>query len=169
MKKAFLTLVLAACCMAGCQTVDNERISGFRVYIDLGSYALWNTYGVNGVGDYSIFNRLKGIPANFPYNVNTYTGFGGVLLIMGLDSEQSSYEPLAYDAACPVENDYNISVTIDPESLEAICPSCKSHYNVVTGMGGPIAGKAQDKRLGLRNYAVRQSSNTLGGYIITNR
>ena len=111
------------------------------------------------MGEYQIFNREKKIPANFPYNVNTYTGFGGVLLMMGIDG------PLAYDMACPVEIDPNITLSINADNFEAVCPKCGSHYNPLTGDGGPVYGVAINTKVGMRKYRVMPSA---GGYFISN-
>ena len=43
-----LTLVLGS----GCDKIDNKVVPSFVVHVDLGSIALWNTYGVAGMGDY---------------------------------------------------------------------------------------------------------------------
>ena len=56
---ALLTLVIAS----SCEHIDNKAVPSFTVRIDLGNYAMWNTYGVNGMGDYRIFNRIKNLPA----------------------------------------------------------------------------------------------------------
>ena len=155
---AFLALLLTIM-SASCDHIDNKAVPQFTVRIDLGNYALWNTYGVNGVGDYRIFNREKNIPANFPYNVNTFTGYGGVLLMMGAE------EPLAYDLACPVESSHDIILSIDNENLDAVCPKCGSHYNPLTGAGGPVRGVAINNKVGMRQYRVLPNN---GGYIIVN-
>ena len=150
-------LMLTMAC--GCDRIDNKAVPNFTVRIDLGNYALWNTYGVSGMGDYRIFNREKRLPGNFPYNVNTYTGYGGVLLIMGIDG------PLAYDLACPVELSQDITLSIDPENLEAVCGRCKSRFNPMTGAGGPLSGVAINNKVGMRQYRVNPSN---GGYFISN-
>ncbi len=155
--------ILVALC--SCDKVNNTEVPNYTVRINLGTYALWNTYGVAGVGDYRIFDRGRQLPSNFPYNANTYTGYGGVLLFMGLDSSTGDYMPLAFDAACPVENMPNVSIGIDASTLEAVCPKCGSRYNVLNGAGGPLGGPALTQRYGLRIYKVRASQN--GGYIIT--
>ena len=103
MIKKTLLLIMLLGVFASCNHIDNKVLPSYTVRIDLGTYGVWNTYGVTGVGDYRIFSRDKQLPANFPYNANTFTGFGGVLLIMGLDTSTGSYAPLAFDAACPVE------------------------------------------------------------------
>ena len=162
-------IALAACvavlALSGCDSVNNREVPAYTVRIDLESYALWNTYGVSGVGDYRIFNRDKRLPANFPYNANTYTGYGGVLLMMALNMDSGTYSPTAYDAACPVENSPNVTLGIDGTNFDAVCPKCGSRYNVLTGSGMPISGTALTLKYGLRMYKVRQSVS--GGYMIT--
>ena len=155
---AFLALLLTIM-SASCDHIDNKAVPQFTVRIDLGSYALWNTYGVNGMGDYRIFNREKRLPSNFPYNVNTYTGYGGVLLMMGIDS------PMAYDLACPVESSHDITLSIDADNFEAVCSKCGSRFNPLTGGGGPVSGVAIKNKLGMRVYHVTPSN---GGYFISN-
>ena len=165
MKKiSFILLLLVA--MASCERINNKEVPSFMVRLDLGTYALWNTYGVSGVGDWRYFNRDMRLPANFPYNVNTYTGYGGILLIQGLDAGTGSYNPLAYDAACPVENRMDVVVSIDSENFDAVCPKCNSRYDVLMGGGGPKSGQAIIHKYGLRQLKVHTSPN--GGYIITN-
>ncbi len=77
-----LVILLVTMLASSCDHIDNKTIPRYTVRIDLGSYALWNTYGVSGMGDYRIFNRDKKLPSNFPYNVNTFTGFVVFLLMM---------------------------------------------------------------------------------------
>ena len=159
MKRILLAILTLATLLTSCDTVDNKTVGGYTVRINLGTYALWNTYGVSGVGDYRIFNRAKQLPSNFPYNANTYTGLGGVLLIMALDAGSASYSPQAFDAACPVERSADVTVSIDPQNMEAVCPKCGSHFNVVTGSGGPVSGQAMAQKVGMRQYKVYQSQN----------
>ncbi len=152
---AIFLLVMAS----ACEHIDNKAVPRFTVRIDLGNIGLWNTYGVNGMGEYRIFNRDKHIPANFPYNVNTYTGYGGVLLMMGMDA------PMAYDLACPVEISQDVILSINPENFEAVCPRCQSRFNPLTGAGGPVSGVAINNKVGMRAYRVVPSGY---GYVITN-
>ena len=161
-----LVLAFLCCGLAGFDKINNESFKGFSVRIDLGESGKWTTYGVHALGDYRVFNRAKGIPSNFPYNVNTYTGFGGVLLFMGQDMTTGGPAPLAFDMACPVEHNAEVTVSIDESNLEAYCSKCKSLYNVLLGSGGPISGMAMDRKVGLSMYKVRGTIN--GGYVITN-
>ena len=151
-----LLMVLMA---TSCDHIDNKAVPRYTVRIDLSSYALWSAYGVYGMGDYRIFNREKNLPSNFPYNVSTFTGYGGVLLMMGMDA------PMAYDLSCPVEASRDIMLSIDPDNYEAVCSKCGSRYNPLTGNGGPVSGVAIKNKLGMRIYRVTPSS---GGYYISN-
>ena len=144
---------------SGCDKIDNKTVPSFTVRIDLGSIALWTTYGVSGMGEYRIFSREKQLPTNFPYNVNTYTGYGGVLLMMGLDA------PMAYDLSCPVEVSRDVILSINPENFDAVCPRCGSRFNPLTGAGGPMSGVAINNKVGMRQYRVMPSN---GGFVITN-
>ena len=153
---AALALLVTA---SSCDHIDNKTLPRYTLRLDLGSYALWNTYGVSGMGDYRVFNRDKGIPSNFPYNVNTFTGYGGVLLMMGIDG------PLAYDLACPVEISQDVVLSISADNFDAVCPRCNSHFDPLMNAGGPVSGLAIKNKVGMRQYRVMPSN---GGYFISN-
>ena len=158
---------LAGVCVSGCDSLDDNRIPALNVQKLLNNPGLWNTYGVSGYGEYREFIRQTGTPSNFFFSETTYTGFGGVLLFMGMDPfSAGDVVPLAYDLACPVECRENIRVVIDAATLEAVCPVCGSHYDVAMGGGAPIAGPALtgSVRYGLQRYKANPSG---GGYVIT--
>lgn len=160
--RKLLSLVVALAAMVvgtSCDHIDNKAVPRFTVRIDLSNMALWNTYGVSGMGTYRIFDREKGIPSNFPFTVNTYTGYGGVLLMMGMDA------PMAYDLSCPVEASQSVILSIDPDNFDAFCPRCESRFNPLTGAGGPVRGPAINNKVGMRQYRVIPSGF---GYVITN-
>ncbi|MDD2960638.1 MAG: hypothetical protein PHR45_00965 [Muribaculaceae bacterium] len=160
----FLLGLISSLFFSACQTIDSYRIPASAVNIKLDNIGLWNTYGVNGYGNYRRFIRSEKQPANFSYTELTYTGFGGVLLISGRDAASGSYNyPLAYDLACPVEAKYNVRVSINA-NYEAECPKCGSKFNVCEGDGTPISGQALDNHFGLQRYHVIAAE--LGGYTI---
>ena len=148
-------LVIACAMLTGCEKINNKSLPGFSVRINLGDYGRWNTYGVHALGEYRVFNRVKGLPSNFPYDVNTYTGFGGVLLFMGQDMRTLEPVPFAFDMACPVEHDVNVTITIDPDNLDAVCPKCKSRYDVEFQGGRAVSGMAVTRNKGMNAYHVR--------------
>ena len=94
--KYILLLSVMLSAMA-CESVDSQRIPALNVNIDLSNAGLWNTYGVSGYGMCRIFDREQRIPDNFAYTERTFTGYGGVMLVYGING------PVAYDRACPVE------------------------------------------------------------------
>lgn len=144
--------------LSGCgETVNNHRIPAMPVDIHLHTPGLWNTYGVGGIGMYRIFNKETNTPPDFPWTANTFTGYGGVLLV-GVDAaanfgdQQWPYLPMAFDMSCPVEAEPNIVVYVDEMKFEAVCPKCQSRYTLYSG-GGPVAGPAAGLRYGLEQYA----------------
>lgn len=174
MKKGFYLalLILSFLSLQGCNTVDNERIPNMAVNISLSDAGLWNTYGVSGFGSNRNFIYDPGggsVPSGFPYKYGSATGFGGVLLIEGMDPFSTvTAVPLAYDLACPVERKPDIRVIIDSETYVAVCPQCKSSYDVTMQRGAPISGEAST---GKYKYALKSYNcypSGAGGYIITN-
>lgn len=150
--------------LAGCHTVDDDRIPRLPVSIDLADNGLWNTFGVTGVGIHRNF-ILGREPAGFHYNARSATGYGGVLLIGGMDPFTNDPNvPLAYDLACPYCRESTIRVVIN-DALEAECKVCTSRYDVVMGGGTPVYGPAKTHRFGMRRY--RCLPGNLGGYYIS--
>ena len=157
---------------SSCQSVDDERIPNMLVNISIADAGLWNTYGVSGFGSNRTFiYKTSGtsVPTGFPYKLGNGTGFGGVLLIEGMDPFSSvTAAPLAYDLSCPVERKPDIRVNIDNDTYVAICPECGSSYDVTMQKGAPISGVAATGKYkyALKSYKCIPSGN--GGYFITN-
>lgn len=136
------------------------------VNISLADVGLWNTYGVSGFGMHRYFIKQLKEPRNFQYLDRTLTGYGGVLLIGGVDPFTNNTDvPLAYDLSCPVERKPDIRVRVDVGTYEAICPECGSKYDVTMAGGSPVSGPAAADRYALRRYQCVPSGT---GYIITN-
>ena len=88
---------------------------------------------------------------------------------MGMDPfSLQTMTPLAFDLSCPVEKSPAIRVAVDPESLEAVCPDCHSHYDVIMAGGAPLSGPAATgkRKYGLRRYSCLPTA--FGGYLISN-
>lgn len=171
-KTAALAVVAVAIATTACNGVDDDRIPNLPVSISLSDAGRWNTYGVSGYGSSRRFILSQGVrePAGFPYTQTSATGFGGVLLINGMDPYSTATDvPLAYDLACPVEMKASVRVEIEGELYNAVCPVCGSRYDVTMGGGAPLSGPAAagDRKYGLRRYSCYPSGT--GGYIITNR
>lgn len=175
-RKAFRTLLLCvglltAAALGSCNQVDDDRIPAMAVSIAIIDAGNWNTYGVSGYGMSRRFILDNGVrePSGFPYSQTSRTGFGGVLLIEGMDPfSGETLTPLAYDLACPVEVRSDVRVRIEGDLYEAVCPVCGSRYDVCMGGGTPLSGPAATgkHKYGLRRYRCLPSGS--GGYIITN-
>lgn len=164
-------MAIALASLASCQSVDDDRIPSYAVNVNISDAGSWNTYGVAGFGSSRRFIFAQGVrePARFPYTAQSATGYGGVLLISGMDPYTATTDtPLAYDLACPVELKPSMRVEIEGDTYEAVCPGCNSHYDVTMGGGAPVSGPAAtgEYKYGLRRYRCIPSGN--GGYIITN-
>ncbi len=169
MRKLLSVLLLTILCLTGCDSVDDDRIPNLAVSINIGDAGLWNTYGVTGFGSSRNFILAANLrqPSGFPYSTQSATGFGGILLINGMDPFTTATDvPLAYDLACPVECKQDVRVQIEGDLYEAVCPVCHSHYDVTMSGGSPLSGPAAKHKYGLRRYQCLPT--TLGGYIITN-
>ncbi|MDE5883242.1 MAG: hypothetical protein K2J78_13375 [Muribaculaceae bacterium] len=169
MRKFLPLITLIALSFTGCDSVDDDRIPNLAVSVNIGDSGLWNTYGVAGFGasrNFILTSNLRQ-PSGFPYSTQSATGFGGILLINGMDPFTTTTDvPLAYDLACPVECKPDVRVQIEGDLYEAVCPVCHSHYDVTMSGGSPISGPAAKQKFGLRRYQCLPT--TLGGYIITN-
>lgn len=143
----FFLCALLPCALAGCDNYDEERIPSRNVHIEINT-AEWSRYGVNGYMEWQAFIR-NAEPQGFPWRSNEYSGFGGVLLVCGLE-----YRLLAYDLACPVECQSNVRIHVDEAQGIAVCSLCGSTYDVFNGYGQPLSGTAKDEKYGLTSYRV---------------
>lgn len=141
-----------------CESVDSQRIPALAVNIDLSNAGLWTTYGVSGYGMCRMFSREDHIPNDFAYTERTYTGYGGVMLVYGING------PVAYDRACPVEVKKSAVLYFDSSTLEAYCKTCGSRFSVCEADGVPVKGPALENRYGLQRLSVVPVG---GGYVIT--
>lgn len=154
-----------------CNSVDDERIPRMPVNISLADAGTWNTYGVSGFGMSQRFILTQTLrePSGFPYSAVSATGYGGVLLINGMDAYTADTNvPLAYDLSCPVEMKQSVRVEVEGELYHAVCPVCGSIYDVTMGGGAPLSGPAATgkHKYGLRRYSCYPTGT--GGYIISN-
>lgn len=139
------------------------------VYIEF-SPGLWDSYGVFSLGQHQYFILQPDctVPSDFIWRANSATGYGGVLLISGLDpASGDANAPLAYDLSCPIENSREVRVEVTPDGLTAQCPECESVYNVAMLSGTPTSGPAFHKKAFLRQYQVVKGAD--GNVLITNR
>ena len=155
-----LLTCLAAAVLTSCESVDNDRIPPYNVYIPFNTQAEWITYGVSGAGQYRVFHKSSRMPAGYPWTVQSASGYGGVLLCSDL-----SAMPVAYDLSCPVECKPDIRIQVDEEAFNARCPVCGSTYDIFgAAQGAPMSGVAAERHYGLQVYRVVPSGT---GFHIT--
>lgn len=139
---------------------ESANIPPMPVYINLSGGSMWAIFGVYNPLETRYFNVEQGVPSGFPYTANSFTGFGGVLLV-----HNAMGQVCAYDAACPYEHRKDVVLRIDQTDFQAVCPNCGSRFEIISGNGIPMSDKALELGYALKSYRVVPSDN---GYIITN-
>lgn len=155
--------------LGSCKSVNDDVIPSMPVNINLASNALWTTYGVSGYGETRRFIKPLREPANFAYTDRSATGYGGVLLVSGVNPfTNEAGVPMAYDLSCPVEckPEVRVNVLMIDNLPTAVCPVCGSKYDILERGGSPVSGPAYAEHLGLRRYDCHEG--IYGGYLILN-
>lgn len=149
--RSIATILLVGLLSGSCSRIDDTRIPAMPVNIVFSTVGVWNAYGIGGAMEHRRFikSSTNPVPADFPYTVSTYTGYGGVLLVGDIYGN-----PIAYDLACPYEAQPEIRIAVDNSAYDAVCPVCKSTYDVFAGYGRPTSGPAAERGYGLRRYSV---------------
>lgn len=129
---------------------EQNQFPPSQVYLSFFDQATWNIYGVTEPLSYKFFNKSKQLPSNFTFEENFATGLGGLLVVCDVNSTIK-----AYDAACPVEHDANVTITIG-DDYKAHCAKCGSTFDVFELNGVPLSGKALESMLGLKSYRVNR-------------
>ena len=161
--KIFL-LAIFVFILASCKRIDDNRIPPVNVNIVFNTPGMWAAYGVGGALDHRSFIRTTTmkVPADFPYTVSTYTGYGGVLLVGNMYGF-----PEAYDLSCPFEAKPDIRIEVNDDTHDAACKICGSVYDVFFGQGRPVSGPAAERGYGLTRYRILDGNEALNYRIIT--
>lgn len=91
---------------------------------------------------------------------NERTGFGGVLVFHGL-SGSGTDAFYAFDAACPYEASTQVLVEVDDAAVNAVCPKCGSQFELLNGLGNPVAGPSAEEKQALQRYVVNRDGNKI--------
>lgn len=158
---AFTAALAFALAVTACSRIDDTRLPSVPVNIVFTTEGMWTKYGISGALDTRRFIKNEKVPADFPYTLSTYTGFGGVLLVGDLYGN-----PMAYDLSCPFEAKPDIRVVVDNEILDAECPHCHSTYDIFGGQGRPTSGPAAERGYGLTRYKVIDGGSALNYKLI---
>lgn len=152
--KAYALTLIIPLIILGCHSVDDERIPYSEVHLVFTTVADWNIHGVKGdAADYGryIYNPATGtrLPADFPYNTMSRTGYGGILLV-----NDALGSPVAYDLSCPYEARPATRIEVPEGELFAVCPECGSTFDIYTNHGNPRSGPAAREGYALQRYSV---------------
>lgn len=158
----FLLLILVGFVTSSCHTVNDERIPAMPVRLTFHTQGDWIVHGVAGAGDYKIYNRVKGIPVDYPYTALDATGYGGVMVVCDVSGEYA-----AVDVACPVEASPDVTVYVPKGELYAQCPKCGSTFEVFSNCGYPRTGLAAERGYALTRYHVSYGGSN--EYIVVTR
>jgi nitrite reductase/ring-hydroxylating ferredoxin subunit len=135
--------------LSSCNKVYVSSIPDYPVYLELD--LTFEDKNILPISAYKIFT---------PGNVNQAverTGFGGVLVYHGLNSEGlDAY--YAFDTACPYEASRTTTVTVSDDHLYAVCPKCQSRYELLNGIGNPVNGPGYER---LKSYHVSGSGSKI--------
>ncbi|MDR1937223.1 MAG: (2Fe-2S)-binding protein [Tannerellaceae bacterium] len=148
MKRIFFCLLVFF--INSCDKVHISSIPYYQVYLELD--LTFEDKDLLPTSAYKIFTSPKNINQSIEK-----TGFGGVLVYHGLDgSGADAY--YAFDMACPYEANRSVTVEVDEDHLHAVCPKCRSKYELMFGLGNPVSGPAREQ---LKPYQVSVSGNKI--------
>ena len=148
MKKIILFLAFLLSFFS-CKEEDFTNIPDARVYLTL------------TLDDYSSFKNGIGNSLVCPRDLKTKDmtgasyGYGGLILFHTMDSERVF---VAYDRTCPFE--VKASVKINVDGGQGVCPQCGSVFDLLTGYGAVVSGKA---KYPLRSYTVHVYTSSVRG------
>ena len=145
-----LLLLLPGCllCLSSCENEDQRRIPEASVYMELNLAASYPTFR-NSVNGTLVFTRPRnGHPTD-------RVGYGGILVYTFVNGTDLNY--CAFDLCCP--NEVNPNIRVYPNDRgEAVCKSCGTVYQLLTGTGMVISGPS---KWNLKRYTVQLSGDML--------
>jgi len=106
---------------------------------------------ITGVKSAKSFNSERGGAYSLP-------GYSGLLVI----NTGSTFTPTpyaAFDLCCPNEGIKNIRI-IPTDDGTAMCPECKSTFDILNGSGMALSGQAKEKKKILQSYHISQKSES---------
>lgn len=97
---------------------------------------------VNITTPYSDFMKLRNAGSHVEYTYGKFyaagsqLGFGGIVIFRDYENKLH-----AADLACPVEADENVIINVDMPY--AVCPKCKTKYDLTYGFCTPVSGEGK--------------------------
>ena len=140
----FIALViLINLSLVGCNDNVISSIPDFPVDLQLNLTSTYPTFR-NSYNKFLLFEK--------PVFVTDRIGYGGILVYTDLNGEYC-----AFDLSCPYEAKPNIHI-VPNESGQAVCEGCGSVFDLTSGIGNPISGKAKEM---LKRYKATMSGDIL--------
>jgi nitrite reductase/ring-hydroxylating ferredoxin subunit len=118
--------------------------------IDVSTGGVHSSLRRDMLGNMIIFSTAN--PSILSSSVNAGYGFGGVIVVRGMDNEL-----YAFDAACPYEHTPEIALTND--GYFVVCAHCKTQYDIASGWGTPNTKSGPGKER-LKKYNVYKISES---------
>lgn len=123
---------------------DNlNNVGNFNAYLRLKDKESYEKL-TNGVKGLTVLNGERAERSSL--------GYSG-LLIMNIGASINPTPFAVFDLCCPNEDIENIRIVPTNEGV-AMCPQCKSTYDIFSGTGRPLSGPALEKRDFLQTYYI---------------
>ena len=140
MKKRLFIIIAAFLFATACEKAPINPIPDYPVWLELD--LMFQDRNLLDIHTYKEFTR--------PRYETDRLGFGGILVVHGLN-----WEFYAYDLACPNEISPNVKIEITDGGLSAKCSECGSVYDIMGG-GARLSGKSP---YNLKMYRVTPIGN----------
>ena len=140
MKKRSFIIVVALLFAVACEKAPINPIPDYQVRLELN--LMFQDRGLLDIYTYKEFTR--------PRYETDRLGFGGILVVHGLN-----WEFYAYDLACPNEVSPDVKIEVTDGGLSAKCPECGSVYDIMGG-GARLSGPSEYH---LKRYRVTPIGN----------
>lgn len=141
--KHIVLSIFVSLAFTGCNDNVISSIPDFPVYLELNLTSTYPTFR-NSHNKFLTFE--KGV------FVTDRTGYGGILVYTDLNGEYC-----AFDLSCPYEAKRTVRV-VPNDSGQAVCEGCGSVFDLTSGIGNPISGKAKEM---LKRYKAILSGDIL--------
>ena len=142
-KQLHILSIITAALLCSCNNSYNNPVPSYPVNLDINIAAEYPHFVPANIMQHMTFTK--------PRLVTDRIGYGGVLVLTGLDAQYH-----AFDLSCPVEARRDIRVYID--GMYAVCPQCGEQYEVFYGIGNPTKGISRDP---MRRYTCIIGNGTL--------
>ena len=145
MRKFSIIVGILWLCVAGCGDSYESSIPSVSFHFSC-SLSQHPYYKITTPGQFlKVEKNVNGLPV----------GYAGLIIGQSVFSDGNTY--VAFDAACPVEAQRNVSVELADDGLgTALCPKCHTKYDLSNG--GFPTGTGMEY---LKHYSVSISGSTL--------